>query len=164
MALKVTTSLPTATDNRINQAESKGSRLFWKDNINEILCTRKFLVWGRIPARKSLEQPSCTVPNLEWCSERTTEPRTMQLKFTVHPPCRPGVQHLDSETGNVREQIIITHIVCMQHSEELRIGDELHSWRLQQQGDFLRIHRRKGTFPPNLWTKKNQTSSKILLK
>jgi len=50
----------------------------------------------------------------------------------------------------VREQIIITHIVCMQHSEELGIGDELHSWRLQQQGDFLRIHRRKGTFPPDL--------------
>lgn len=46
----------------------------------------------------------------------------------------------------------------MQYSEELGIGDELHSWRLQQQGDFLRIHRRKGTFPPNLWTKKKQAT------
>lgn len=59
-------------------------------------------------------------------------------------------EHWDSKINSVKEQIIVTHIVCMQHSEELRIGDELHSWRLQQQGDFLRIHRRKGTFPPNL--------------
>lgn len=49
----------------------------------------------------------------------------------------------------------------MQYSEELGIGDELHSWRLQQQGDFLRIHRRKGTFPPNLWTKKTKPQNLI---
>lgn len=104
----------------------------------------------------SLKQSACTVPNLVWCLERTTEPRAMQFKFTVHSPQRPVAQCLDSEISSVREQITVTHIVCMQHSEELRIGDELHSWRLQQQGDFLRIHRRKGTFPPNLWTKKKQ--------
>lgn len=30
---KTTTSLPAATDNRINQAETKGSCLFWENNI-----------------------------------------------------------------------------------------------------------------------------------
>lgn len=36
---KTITSLPAATDNRINQAAAKGSCLFWEDNINELLCT-----------------------------------------------------------------------------------------------------------------------------
>ena len=30
-----------------------------------------------------------------------------------------------------------THVIGVQYSEELRVGDELDSWRLQQQGDFL---------------------------
>lgn len=41
-------------------------------------------------------------------------------------------EHLGHSIGTQKKQIIITHIVCMQHSEELRIGDKLHSWRLQQ--------------------------------
>lgn len=30
-----------------------------------------------------------------------------------------------------------THVIGVQHSEELGVGDELHRWGLQQQGDFL---------------------------
>lgn len=89
---KATTSLPAATDNRIDQAETKGSCLFWEDNTYQLLCTTESLMWGRIPARASLEQPGCSVPNLVWCSEMTTEPQGTQFRFTVHSPWSSGTQ------------------------------------------------------------------------
>lgn len=92
---KATASLPTAADNQINQAETKGSCLFWEDNINGLLCTMESLVWGRIPGRASLEQPDCSVPSL--VSEGTTEPQVTQFRFTVHYPWRYGAQHWDSK-------------------------------------------------------------------
>lgn len=156
---KTTTSRPAGTDNRINQAEIKGSCLFWENNINELLCTMD----TPYEAESQQEPPWSSLavvsqPGL--VLRKDNEPQVTQFRFTVHSPCRSGTQHWDLKNSSVREQIIVTHIVCMQHSEELRIGDELHSWRLQQQGDFLRIHRRKRTFPPNLWTKKTKNKNK----
>lgn len=89
---QATNSLPAGTDNRINQAETKGSCFFWEDNINKLLCTMESLTWGRIPARASLEQPGCSVPNLVWCSERMTEPQVAQFRFIVHSPWGSGTQ------------------------------------------------------------------------
>lgn len=110
-----------------HQPEIKGSCILWKNKINKLLCAREFPVCGRILARFFLQQSVCAVLNLALCSEQTTKPKSQNSNSPCILP--EGLGH---NIGTQKKQIVITHIVCMQHSEELRIGDKLHSWRLQQ--------------------------------
>lgn len=54
-----------------------------------------------------------------------------------------------------------THIIGMQYSEEFRIGDKLDRRWLQQQGDFLWVHRRKWPFSPQIWKRWSKSTERI---
>ena len=159
MVQKATTSHLAATDNRIKQAEAKVSCLFRKDNINELLCTREFLGRGRNAAKVCLEQPAHTVPNPVWRSARTTEPRVMQVKFTVRSPRRPGVQRFHSEISSERANHNYSHSL---HAAQWRTRDWWWTSQLETAATrwFFENSQEKGNLPS--WSLEKKKCNKIL--